>query len=147
MRKRSVKLRRDNLGFLLAKAMQRWNAMLRDAFKREGFGHVRPSFGSVLVPLFEEDGLRLGELARRSRLTKQTMTTMVRAVQAAGLVRQRPDPQDGRAARVWLTAEARRFQPVAERVLEKIEAAATRGTAASELQATRRWLTLFADLT
>ena len=101
----------------------------------------------MLVPLFEEDGLRLGELARRSRLTKQTMTTMVRAVQAAGLVRQRPDPQDGRAARVWLTAEARRFQPVAERVLEKIEAAATRGTAASELQATRRWLTLFADLT
>ena len=33
----------------------------------------------MLVPLFEEDGLRIGELAERSHLAKQTMTTMVRA--------------------------------------------------------------------
>jgi DNA-binding MarR family transcriptional regulator len=142
---RSVKLRRDNLGFLLAKALQRWNDMLRDGFGDEGFGQVRPSFGSVLVPLFEEDGLRLGELARRSRLTKQTMTTMVRAVEAAGLVRQAPDPSDGRAARVWLTADARRFQPVAERVLARLELAAARGSTAADLKAVRRWLALFAN--
>ena len=146
MRRRAAELRRDNLGFLLAKAMQRWNDMLRDRFRRQGFAHVRPSFGSVLVPLFEEDGLRLGELAKRSRLTKQTMTTMVRAVQAAGLVEQRPDPQDGRAAQVWLTAEARRFQPIAERELRELEAAARRGSPASELAVVRRWLARFANL-
>src|SRR5437763_4812970 len=112
MRGRSAELGRDNLGFLLAKGMQRWNDLLRDSFKREGFEHVRPSFGSVLIPLFEDDGLRLGELARLSRVTKQTMTTMVRAVEGAGLVKRRPDPEDGRAARVWLTGEARRFQPI-----------------------------------
>jgi DNA-binding MarR family transcriptional regulator len=140
-----ARLRRDNLGFLLAKAMQRWNDMLRDGFIRAGYAQVRPSFGSVLVPLFEVDGLRLGELARRSRLTKQTMTTMVRAVEAAGLVKQRPDARDGRAVRVWLTGEARRFQPVAERVLEKIETAAASASAAADLQAVRRWLARFAD--
>ena len=145
MEKRPAKLQRDNLGFLLAKAMQRWNGMLRDAFNREGYRYVRPSFGSVLVPLFEEDGLRLGELARRSCVTKQTMTTMVRAVQAVRLVKQRPDPEDGRAVRVWLTDEARRFQPVAERILEKIEMAAVRGNADADLQAVRRWLAFFAD--
>ena len=145
MRGRSAELRADNLGFLLAKAMQRWNDLLRDGFRREGFEHVRPSFGSVLVPLFEEDGLRLGELARHSRVTKQTMTTMVRAVEAAGLVKQRPDPEDGRAARVWLTADARRFQPVAERVLQEIELVVSRGSRATDLQAVRRWLTRFAD--
>jgi DNA-binding MarR family transcriptional regulator len=144
MQRRSTKLRRDNLGFLLAKAMQRWNDMLRDGFRHEGFACVRPSFGSVLVPLFEEDGLRLGELARRSRLTKQTMTTMVRAVQAVGLVKQRSDPEDGRAVRVWLTAEARHFRPIAERVLEDIEAAASRGSTATDLQVVRRWLAGFA---
>src|SRR5712692_3971726 len=106
MSARSRNLRRDNLGFLLARAMQRWNEMLRDGFKRQGFAQVRPSFGSVLVPLFEEDGLRVGELARRSRLTKQTMTTMVRAVEGAGLVQQHSDPQDRRATRVWLTGDA-----------------------------------------
>jgi DNA-binding MarR family transcriptional regulator len=145
MRKRSIKLRRDNLGFMLAKAMQRWNGMLRESFRRGGFGYVRPSFGSVLVPLFEEDGLRLGELARRSRVTKQTMTTMVRAVQAARLVKQRRDPDDARAICVWLTDEARRFQPVAERILEEVEMAAVQGSTDAELQAVRRWLASFAD--
>lgn len=139
-------LEHSNLGFLLAKAMQRWNETLREGFKREGFQFVRPSFGSVLVPLFEEDGLRLGELARRSRLSKQTMTTMVRAVEKARLVRQRSDPEDGRATRVWLTSEARRFQPVAERVLEKAERTASRAGTAADLLAARRWLSAFADL-
>jgi DNA-binding MarR family transcriptional regulator len=126
--------------------MQRWNEMLLDGFVREGFPQVRPSFGSVLVPLFERDGLRIGELARRSRLTKQTMTTMVRAVEAAGLVRQRSDKQDRRATRVWLTAEARRFQPAAERVLDEVEKIAARAKAGTDLPAARRWLSAFSGL-
>ena len=126
--------------------MQRWNDMLREGFAREGFPQVRPSFGSVLVPLFEEDGLRLGELARRSHLTKQTMTTMVRVVEKAGLIRVRADPEDGRAARVWLTAEARRFEPAAERVLARLDRAAARGCAATDLSGARRWLAVFTAL-
>lgn len=146
MGKRSGNLRRDNLGFLLAKALQRWNDMLRDGFTREDFPQVRPSFGSVLIPLFEEDGMRIGELARRSRLSKQTMTTMVRAVEAAGLVKLRADSDDGRASRVWLTAEARRFQPTAERVLAKVEETAARSGTAADLKAVRRWLAALAQL-
>ena len=69
---------RDDLGFLFAKATQRWNELLQERFRAAGWGAVRPSYGSILVPLFEENGLRIGELARRARLSKQTMTTMVR---------------------------------------------------------------------
>ena len=56
---------RDDLGFLLAKATQRWNEHLRERFRAAGWDEVRPSYGSILVPLFEEHGLRMGELARR----------------------------------------------------------------------------------
>jgi DNA-binding MarR family transcriptional regulator len=146
MRKRSSNLRRDNLGFLLAKAVQRWNDMLRDGFIREDFPQVRPSFGSVLIPLFEEDGMRIGELARRSRLSKQTMTTLVRAVEAARLVELRADSDDGRASCVWLTAEAHRFQPTAERVLARVEETAARTGTAADLRVVRRWLEAFAQL-
>ncbi len=139
------RLGRDNLGFLLAKAVQRWNDALRGGFERAGFPQVRPSFGSVLIPLFEEDGLRIGELARRSRLTKQTMTTMVRAVEVAGLVTQRADPQDGRASRVWLTRAALRFAPVAERVLTAVEAEITQRSDPDDLAAVRRWLRHFIE--
>ena len=80
-------MRTDDLGFLLAKAAQRWNELLQERFRAAGWGDVRPSYGSILVPLFEEDGLRMGELARRARLSKQTMTTMVRILERERLVR------------------------------------------------------------
>jgi DNA-binding MarR family transcriptional regulator len=115
---------RDDLGFLLAKATQRWNELLQERFHAAGWGEVRPSYGSILVPLFEEDGLRMGELARRARLSKQTMTTLVRLLERAQLVRRERDPEDGRAFRIVLTAKARRFEPVAERTLAELAALA-----------------------
>ncbi|HWM09429.1 MAG TPA: MarR family transcriptional regulator [Solirubrobacteraceae bacterium] len=112
---------RDNLGYLLAKASQHWNKQLQEGFAEAGFPEVKASYGSVLIPLLEEDGLRMGEIARRARLSKQTITTMVRLCERDGLVERRPDPADGRATRVHLTTKARRFQPAGERVLARLE--------------------------
>jgi DNA-binding MarR family transcriptional regulator len=112
---------RDNLGFLLAKAAQRWNELLGERFAAAGYPEVRPSYGSLLVPLFEQDGLRMSELAARARLSKQTMTTMVRLLERDGLVRRRQDPADGRATLVELTAKAHAFRPVAERALAELD--------------------------
>lgn len=117
-------LTRANLGFLLAKASQRWNELLRERFVAAGFPEVRAAYGSLLLPLYEEDGLRQGELARRARLSKQTMTTMARALERAGLVERRPDPADARSTLVFLTGRARAFRPVAERILAELEASA-----------------------
>lgn len=113
---------RGNLGYLLAKATQRWNELLHAEFVHGGYPEVRPSYGSVLIPLFEEDGLRMGELAARARLAKQTMTTLVRLAERDGLVRRERDPDDGRAFRIFLTARARSFEPVAEGVLARLDA-------------------------
>lgn len=112
---------RDDLGFLLAKAAQRWNEVLAERFAAAGYGDVSPSYGSVLLPLFEEDGLRLGELAGRARLSKQTMTELVRRLERDGLVERRPDPSDGRASLVFLTGRARGFEPVAAGVLAELD--------------------------
>lgn len=111
---------RENLGFALAKASQRWNERLADAFKRAGYGEISPSYGSILLPLFEEDGLRMGELARRANLSKQAMTTMIRVMERKGLITRRRDPADARASRIFLTLRTRRFQTAAERVLAEM---------------------------
>jgi DNA-binding MarR family transcriptional regulator len=137
---------RENLGFLLAKASQRWNELLQDAFAREGFPEVRASYGSVLLPLFEEDGLRIGEIARRARLSKQTMTTMVRLAERDGLVARRGDEGDRRATVVHLTEKGRRFRPVAERVLAELGAGAEKALGERGLAATERALAKLADL-
>jgi DNA-binding MarR family transcriptional regulator len=65
---------------LLAKTSQRWNELAADRIPPQ-VPDVRPSYGSILVPLHDEDGLRLGEIARRARLSKQTITTMVRLLE------------------------------------------------------------------
>ena len=113
--------RRDNLGFLLAKTAQRWNELLAERFAAAGYADVRPSYGSLLVPLFEEDGLRIGELARRARLSKQTLTTMVRLLERNGLVERRDDPADARAQRIFLTKRARDFEPTVEAILAELD--------------------------
>lgn len=124
-RKRSTELTR-NLGFLLARASQRWNEVLAAAFAAAGHVEVRPAYGAILIPLFVEDGLQMTELGRRARLTKQTMTTMVRAMEAAGLVKRRPDPSDARATRIFLTDRSRRFESDLARVLQSMDLAARR---------------------
>jgi DNA-binding MarR family transcriptional regulator len=95
------------------------------------------------LPLFEEDGLRMSEIARRARLSKQTMTTMVRLLERDGLVERRPDPLDGRAARIHLTPHAQAFRPVAERALAALEREAERTLSNRQLEElvdSLRWL-------
>jgi DNA-binding MarR family transcriptional regulator len=132
---------RSNLGFLLAKASQRWNELLYERFVAAGFPEVRPSYGSILIPLFEEDGLRIGEIARRARLSKQTLTTMVRLLERDGLIERRPDPGDGRAWLVFLTPRAQAFRPVAKEALaeldQRVEGLLTRRRAAEVTAALR----------
>lgn len=111
----------DNLGFLLAKASAAWNDALSEAFADRGFPEVRPAYGSVLLPLFEQDGLRMGELGERAMLSKQTMTTLIAQMERDGLVRRHADAGDGRARRVELTPRAREFLPVAEEVLADLD--------------------------
>jgi DNA-binding MarR family transcriptional regulator len=112
---------RANLGFAIAKASQRWNELLAARFSELGYPEVRPSYGSVLLPLFEEDNLRMGEIAARARLSKQTMTTLVRLAERDGLVTRAADSTDRRAIRISLTKRASEFSAVAETVVAGLE--------------------------
>jgi DNA-binding MarR family transcriptional regulator len=49
----------------------------------------------------------MGQIAQRSRLSKQTMTTLVRMCERDGLVVRERDPEDSRAFRVHLSRRAR----------------------------------------
>jgi DNA-binding MarR family transcriptional regulator len=136
----------SNLGFLLAKASQRWNDLLAVRFRARGFGEVRPSYGSVLLPLFEEDDLRMGEIARRARLSKQTMTTLVRLCERDGLVDRTRDPGDARAFRIRLTPRALAFKPVADAVLSELDSEVLAALGQRQRQALARALKGVMDL-
>jgi DNA-binding MarR family transcriptional regulator len=145
-RRAKTAVTRENLGFLLAKASRHWNELLYDRFAVADYPDVRPSYGAILVPLFEEDGLRMGELAVRARLSKQTMTTMVRLLERDRLVERRADPSDGRASLVFLSERARNFRPVAEDVLAELDRLVARKLSARGRAELREALGALADL-
>jgi len=136
----------DDVGFLLAKASQRFNELLIERFAARGYGDVRPSFGSILVPLFDQDDLRLGELAARARLSKQAVTGLVKLCEHADLVVRERDPDDGRAFRIRLSARGGELRAVAEQERQRLDAELVASLGKTNHAALRRALKGVMDL-
>jgi DNA-binding MarR family transcriptional regulator len=111
----------QDVGFLLAQALRRFNQRLLREFSDRGFGEIRASYGSVLVPLFEKDNLRLFEVAQKAGLSKQAITGIVKDCEQDGLVVRKRDPDDGRAYRLRLSTKGKEFQRAAEAVLADLD--------------------------
>lgn len=83
----------------------------------------------VLWPLYRapERRLRMGTLAAETTLSRTGLTRLVDRIEAAGLLRREPAPEDRRGSYVALTRAGdqmlRRMWPVYERVLETAFAA------------------------
>jgi len=65
---------------------------------------------SLLRTLWAEEGLTHTELGKRLRVQPATITKMLQRMQKAGFVERRPDPQDERVSRVYLTEAGRAVQ-------------------------------------
>lgn len=70
-----------------------------------------------LAQRIAEDGTRLTELADRAGVTKQTASLLVAALEREGFVERVPDPEDGRARLIRLSARGRE---AAQRAMEVV---------------------------
>lgn len=82
---------------------------------------LRPSHAAALL-LVDRGGSRLTDLAARAGVTRQAMMQVVDALARSGSVRRIPDPADGRAKLVRLTAHGLRQRAEARRTLGAVEA-------------------------
>ncbi len=85
------------------------------------FDDLRPSHGNAMEQLEIEDGLRLTDLATRAGITLQSMGELVDDLQVKGYVERRPDPNDRRAKRIYLTDRGRKNARVAKRATAEVE--------------------------
>ncbi len=66
-----------------------------------------------LLPLWEQDGMNLTELAKRLCVQQATISRMLERIEISGLVTRVKDPEDGRVSLVYLTQEGRDLlQPI-----------------------------------
>jgi len=71
---------------------------------------LTPARFSALASLVFHDGpMNLSQLARFERVTPPTITRLARELERDGLVSRRPDPEDGRAWQLDVTAAGRRL--------------------------------------
>lgn len=90
--------------YLMNRIMGRYNASLRADLA--GLGLTTPKMRSLAV-LSVIDGIVISRLAVYAVVEQSTLSRALDALEADGLVRRAPDPEDSRATRVWITAEGR----------------------------------------
>lgn len=98
--------------------------LLRRVREVDGEMGITPARASALSVLVFGGPCTLTELARAEQVTTATMSRLVTAMEAEGLVRRQPDIRDGRAALLHATAKARRIlergRARREQVLEEL---------------------------
>ena len=112
----------DSFGYIINLAAQRLKYELHQTFQAKGYD-ITPEQWAVLNRLWEEDGLSQVELAERTFKDKPGTTRILNLLEQKGIIVRRPDENDGRVLRVFLTKSGRELKdkliPCAEEVLTK----------------------------
>ncbi|HUQ60193.1 MarR family winged helix-turn-helix transcriptional regulator [Lentzea sp.] len=93
------------------------------------------------------EGTRLTALAEAAQVTKQTAGFLVDQLEKAGYVERVPDPADGRARLVRVTAKALDAVPVANAELARIEAEWERHLGKRRMARLREALEMLGEIT
>lgn len=114
----------DTTGFALAKACRAHRLNVGAELAKVGL-HAGQEM--VLLQLWEEDGLKGGELATRLRVEPPTVTRMLQRLERCGLVERRRDSHDARGVRVYLTEAGRGLRGPVEECWARVEEKTFRG--------------------
>ncbi len=108
-----------NLGVLLFVAYRALEQRAHDAVIKAGVTDITLAQARIAARIGPH-GTRISELADQARVTKQSAGFLVEQLEAAGYVERVPDPTDGRARLVRLTARADRVVTAADTEVEQV---------------------------
>jgi DNA-binding MarR family transcriptional regulator len=112
---------RLHIGQLLVQLTRVFQTELFERLVAAGVEDARVAHTHVTA-FIKADGSRLTELASQARMTLPAMSELVDDLQRLGIVERRPDPSDGRAKLICLTAAGWDAMRVGHGVIAEIEA-------------------------
>jgi len=136
-------MREPDLGRLLLAAHRSLVAEFLTDIEERGYADARAGHAVLALAIDRRSGTRLTDLAERARMTKQGMMLLVDDLEARGYVRRVPDPDDGRAKVVRLTARGRRYAAETRRAVQALEGRVRRGLGLrryEQLRSSLEWL-------
>ncbi len=104
--------------FLLAQVCKLHFSRARTLLEELGLFRGQPP---LLFALWEKEGLTHSELAGHLHVQPATITKMIQRMERAGFVERRPDAEDQRVSRVYLTDAGRNIRDAVEGALRQLE--------------------------
>ena len=130
--------REHRLVFLLSVAQRRLQRWIAARAQDSG---VTASQSGLLLVLGQRDGVLMGEAGAALDLGPPCISGLVDRMMAAKLIQRRPDPEDGRAWRLWLTPAGRAALAQSKAGLAEVNTRLTEGFTEAEIDVVARWLT------
>jgi DNA-binding MarR family transcriptional regulator len=119
----------EQLGYLLVEVSKLHRTHAHAAL--EALGLYRGQ-NFVLTALSEQEGLAQSELAERLLVRPPTISNSLERMEASGWVVRRPDPEDRRISRVYLTGAGRELQQAVQSLWHDLEVHTFSGLTAEE---------------
>jgi DNA-binding MarR family transcriptional regulator len=111
----------DDMARLLLRAFRAVTSHVEAHLRHLGHGDVRAGHAAVFTNL-DPDGTRIVTLAQRADVSRQAMSLLVRELEESGYLVASPDPGDGRASLVRLSAKGEKFCALAAEIVLQVEA-------------------------
>ncbi len=103
-------------GFLIAKIHQLSGRIFSRMLKKYKIEEINPSQGRIMYVLWQNDGISIHELAKRTQLGKSTMTSMLDRLEKSGYLVREPLKDDRRKILIRRTEKDRALQDLYDQV-------------------------------
>ncbi len=130
-------LYQNSVGMALAQLCRANRQYVDDELRKIGL-HVGQEM--ILFQLWAEDGLSQSQFAEKLCVEPPTVTKMLQRMEAGQLLVRRPDPDDARISRVFLTEKGRSLEEPVKKIWEELDTRSMSGISLPEQMLLRRML-------
>lgn len=134
----------DSLGFLVARAGRSLSNSVQRTFSEYGF-NVTTEHWTILVQLWNQDGLSQLELAERTGKDQASISRLIQNMLNRELIYRRKDPVDARCKRIFLTETGKEQQEQLMDLVNKTLVKATEKIEEEDIATTKRVLKMIAS--
>ncbi len=142
-----MKIQRQG-GFLIAKIHQVSGRIFAKILKKAGISEINPAQGRILFALWKKDEIPITELARKTLLSKSTLTSMLDRLEKAGFIIRVPSKKDRRTILIKRTEKDKRLESIYVQVSDEMTNLFYNGFTSEEIDAFEEYLKrILANLT
>ena len=135
-------------GFLIAKIHQVSGRIFAKILKKAGISQINPAQGRILFALWKKDEIPITELARKTLLSKSTLTSMLDRLEKAGFIIRVPSKKDRRTILIKRTEKDKRLESIYVQVSDEMTNLFYNGFTSEEIDAFEEYLKrILANLT